>query len=135
MLFLTNYSPLLHTVNCISVLKILDYCSVTLITFDSLPVCRQQHARPPCPSGDRSLPQFASWSLLRFMFFELVMPSNHLILCRPLLLLPSIFPSNRVFPNESALRIRWPKYWSISFSINGIIPSDEYSGLISFRMD
>ena len=60
------------------------------------------------------------------------MPSNHLILCRPLLLLPSILPSIRVFSNESVLRIRWPKYWSFSFSIN---PSNEYSGLISFRMD
>ena len=60
------------------------------------------------------------------------MPSNHFILCRPLLLLPSIFPSIRVFSNESALCIRWPKYWSFSFSIN---PSNEYSGLISFRMD
>ena len=63
---------------------------------------------------------------------ELVMPSNHLILCRPLLLLPSIFPSIRVFSNESVLCIRWPKYWSFSFSIS---PSNEYSGLISFRMD
>ena len=60
------------------------------------------------------------------------MPSNHLILCRPLLLLPSIFPSIRVFSNESALHIRWPKYWSFSFNI---IPSNEYPGLISFRMD
>ena len=73
-----------------------------------------------------------SWSLLKFMSIESVMPSNHLILCRPLLLLPSIFPSIRVFSNESALRMRWPKYWSFSFSIN---PSNEYSGLISFRMD
>ena len=63
---------------------------------------------------------------------ELVMPSNHLILCRSLLLLPSIFPSSRVFSNESALRIRWPKYWSFSFSIS---PSNEYSELISFRID
>ena len=63
---------------------------------------------------------------------ELVMPSNHLILCRPLLLPPSIFPSIRVFSNESVLPIRWPKYWSFSFSIS---PSNEYSGLISFRMD
>ena len=60
------------------------------------------------------------------------MPSNHLILCHPLLLLPSIFPSIRVFSNESALRVRWPKYWSFSFNM---IPSNEYSGLISFRMD
>ena len=66
------------------------------------------------------------------MSIKLVMPSNHLILCRPLLLLPSIFPSIRVFSNESVLRIRWPKYWSFSFSIS---PSNEYSGLISFRMD
>ena len=63
---------------------------------------------------------------------ELVMPSNHLIFCRPLLLLPSIFPSIRVFSNESALHIRWPKYWSFSFSIS---PSNKYSGLTSFRMD
>ena len=73
-----------------------------------------------------------SWSLLKLMLIESVMPSNHLILCRPLLLQPSIFPSIRVFSNESALRIRWPKYWSFSFSIS---PSSEYSGLISFRMD
>ena len=66
------------------------------------------------------------------MSIELVMPSNHLILCRPLLLLPSIFPSIRVFPNEAALHIRWPKYWSFSFSIS---PSNEHPGLISFRMD
>ena len=72
------------------------------------------------------------WSLLTFMYIELVMLSNHLILCHCLLLLPSIFPSIRVFSGESALRIRWPKYWSFSFSIS---PSSEYSGLISFRMD
>ena len=66
------------------------------------------------------------------MCIELVMPSNHLILCHPLLLLPSIFPSIRVFSNESALHIRWPKYWSFSFNIS---PSNEYPGLISFRMD
>ena len=71
-----------------------------------------------------------SWSLLKLMSIKLVMPSNHLILCHPLLLLPSIFPSIRVFSNESVLRIRWPKYWS--FSIN---PSNEYSGLTSFRID
>ena len=72
------------------------------------------------------------WSLLKLMFIESVMPSNHLILCHPLLLLPSIFPSIRVFSSESALPIRWPKYWSFSFSIS---PSNEYSGLISFRID
>ena len=79
-----------------------------------------QHTRPPCPS----LPELTS--------IESVMPSNHLILCCPFLLPPSIFPSIRVFPNESVLHIRWPKYWNFSFNIS---PSNEYSGLISFRMD
>ena len=73
-----------------------------------------------------------SRSLLKLMSIKLVMPSNHLILCHPLLLLPSIFPIIRVFSNELVACIRWPKYWSFSFSIN---PSNEYSGLISFRMD
>ena len=71
------------------------------------------------------------WNLLKLISIESVMPSNHLTLCRPLLLPPSIFPSIRVFPNESALHIRWPEYWSFSFSIS---PPNEYSGLISFRM-
>ena len=83
-----------------------------------------QHARLPCP-----LPTPRACSL---MSTESVMPSNHLILCHPLLLLPSIFSSIRVFSNESVLRITWPKYWSFSFSIS---PSNECSGLISFRMD
>ena len=73
-----------------------------------------------------------SWSLLKLMSIELAMPSNHLILCRPLLLLPSIFPSISVFSDESALRIMLPRYWSFSFSIS---PSNEHSELISFRMD
>ena len=73
-----------------------------------------------------------SQNLLKFMSIDSVMLSNHLILCHPLLLLPSVFPSNRVFSNESALHIRWPNYWSFSFSIN---PSNEYSGLISFKID
>ena len=73
------------------------------------------------------------WSPPKPMSIELVMPSNHLILCRPLLLLPSIFPSIRIFSNESALHIRWPKYWSFSFF--NISPSNEHPGLISFRMD
>ena len=73
-----------------------------------------------------------SQSLLKLISIESVMPSNHLILCRPLLFLPSIFSSIRVFSSESALRIRWPKYWSFSFSISS---SNKYSGLISFRMD
>ena len=90
-----------------------------------------------CDPVDFSTPGFPalyylSWSLFQLMFIESVMPSNHLILCRPLLLLPSIFPSIRVFNSESVLCIRWPKYWSFSFRIS---PSKEYSGLISFRMD
>ena len=72
-----------------------------------------------------------SWSLLKLMSIEVVMPSNHLILCHPLLLLPSIFTSIRVFSKESVFHIRWPKYWSFSFSVS---PPNEYSGLISFRM-
>ena len=79
-----------------------------------------------------SLSFTSSRSLPKLMFIELVMPSSHLILCRPLLLLPSLFPSIRVFSNESVLHIRWPKYWSFSCSIS---LSTEYSGLISFRMD
>ena len=87
---------------------------------------------PQTTARQASLSITISWSLLKLMSIESVMPSNHLILCRPLLLLPSIFPSIRVFSNESALRIRWPKYWSFSFNIS---PSNEHSGLISFRMD
>ena len=79
-----------------------------------------------------SLSIINSQSLLKLMSIKLVMTSNHLILCHPLLLLPSIFPSIRVFSNESVLHIRWPNYWSFSFSIS---PSKEYSGLISFRID
>ena len=79
-----------------------------------------------------SLSTSCSWSLLKLMSIESVMPSNKLILCHPLLFLPSIFPSIRVFPNESVLRIGCPKHWSFSFSIS---PSNEHSGLISFRMD
>ena len=85
-------------------------------------------ATPWTAACQASLSITYSWSLL--MFIELVMPSNHLILCCPLLLLPSVFPSIRVFSHESALHIRWPKDWSFSIS-----PSNEYSGLISFRMD
>ena len=105
----------------------------TVLTFSSVQFSRSvvshslwthglQHTRPPCPSLLESTQTHVHW----------MMPSNHLILCRPLLLLPSIFPSIRVFSNESVLRIRWPKYRSFSFSIS---PSNEYSGLISFRMD
>ena len=87
----------------------------------------------PWTTARQASPSFTiSWSLLKFMSIELVMLSNHLNLCCPLLLLPSIFPSIRVFSNESALHIRWPKYWSFSFSIS---PSNDYSGLLSFRID
>ena len=88
--------------------------------------------RPRGPQHLASLSITNSQSLLKLMSVELVMPSNYLIPCHPLLLLPSILPSIRVFPNESVLHIRWPKYWSFSFSIS---PSNEYSGLISFRID
>ena len=87
---------------------------------------------PRTAARQASLSITNSWSLLKLLFIESVMPSNHLILCHPLLLSPSIFPSIRVFSNESILRIRWPKYWSFSFSIS---PSNEYSGLIPFRID
>ena len=92
---------------------------------DSLQPHGLQHTRLPCPSP-------TSGAYNKLMSIELVMPSNHLIFCCPLLLLPSIFPSIRVFSNESVLCITWPKYWSISFSIR---PSNGYSGPISFRMD
>ena len=98
-------------------------CSVVS---DSLQPHGPQHARPPCPSPTPGI------YLPKLMSIESVMPSNHLILCCPLLLLPPIFPSSRVFSNESSFHIRWPKYWSFSFSIS---PCNEHSGLISFRMD
>ena len=89
-------------------------------------------ASPWTAARQASLSITSSQSLLKLMSIESVMPSNHLILCHPLLLLPSIFPSIRVFSNELVLCIRWPKYWSFSFSIT---PSNEFSGLISFRID
>ena len=92
----------------------------------------QPFSTPWTAAYQASLSFTISSSLLKFMSIESVMPSNHLILCRPLLLPPSIFPSIRVFSNESVLHIRWPKYWNFSFSIS---PSNEYSGLISFKMD
>ena len=94
--------------------------------------CVQLFATPWTAARQASLSITNSQSLLRLMSIELVMPSNHLILCCPLLLLPSIFPSIMVFSNELFLHIRWPKYWSYSFSIR---PSNKYSGLISFRID
>ena len=95
------------------------------VVSDSLRPHGRQHTRPSCPS---TTPRAYTQTYV----LELVLPSNHLILCRPLLFLPSIFPSIRVFSNESALRIRWPKYWSFNFKINS---TNEHPGLISFRMD
>ena len=92
---------------------------------DSLRPHGLQHARPPCPITNCQ-------SLLKLLSIQSVMPSNHLILWRPLLLPSSFFPSIKVFPSESVLPIRWPQYWSFSFSIS---PSNEYSGLISFMME
>ena len=95
------------------------------VVSDSLRPHESQHARPPCPSPTPGVHSNST-------SIESVIPSSHLILCRPLLLLPPIPPSIRVFSNESTLCVRWPKYWSFSFSI---IPSKEHPGLISFRMD
>ena len=100
---------------------VVSFCCCSVVS-DSL----RPHGR------QASLSITSSHSLLKIMSTESVMPSNHLILCRPLLLLPSIPPSIRVFSNESAFHTRWPKYWSFCFSIS---PSNEYSGLLSFRMD
>ena len=105
-------------------IKSVQFCSVTQL--------RPTLCDPMTRACQASLSITNSWSLLKLMSIELVMPSNHLILYHPLLLPPSIFPSIMVFSNESVLHIRWPKYWSFSFSIS---PSKEYSGLISFRMD
>ena len=111
-------------------------CLLFLILPDAIVVqllsCVQLFVTPWTAARQVSLSFTISPSLLKLMFIELVMPSNHLILCHPLLLLPSIFSSIRVFSNVSALQIKWPKYWSFSFSIS---PSKEYSGFISFRMD
>ena len=118
-----RYSLVIHPWLCLA--KI--YWSSTL---------RQPETRQtPRTAAHQAFLSFAiSQNLLKLMSVESVMPSNHLILCCPLLLLPSIFPSIRVFSNELTLRMRWPKYWSFSFSFS-ISPSNKYSGLISFRMD
>ena len=92
----------------------------------------QLFVTPRTTARQAALSVISYWSLLKLMSIKSVMPSNHLILCRPLLLLPSIFPDIRVFSNESALHIRWPKYWSFHCNIS---PYNEYSGLPSFRMD
>ena len=94
------------------------------VVSDSLRPHESQHARPPCPSPSPGVHSDTS--------IESVMPSSHLILCHPFLLLPSVFPNIRVLSNESALHIKWPKYWSFSFNISS---SNEHPGLISFKMD
>ena len=116
-----------------------DWCShqyfpsfSTFFLFFSYLVMSKLFATPWTAARQASLSFIISQSLLKLMSVESVMPSNHLMLCCPLLLLPSVFPSIRVFSNESALHIRWSKYWSFVFSIS---PSNEYSGLISFRID
>ena len=106
-------------------------CHLKISSVQSLS-CVWLFATPWTAACQASLSLTSSQNFLKLMSIKLVMPSNHLILCRPLLLPPSICPSIRVFANESVLRIKWPKYWSFSFSIS---PSNEYSGLISFRMD
>ena len=114
------------------------YFAVSILTFTSQLSSVQSLSRarlfaiPWSAARQASLSITNSQSLPKLTSIESVMPSNHLILCYPLLLPPSIFPSIRVFSNESALRMRWPKYWSFSFSIS---PSNEHSGLTSFRMD
>ena len=115
-----------HLMRITDLLKKTQFISVQSIS------CVQLFATPWTVARQASLSITNSRNLLRFMSIELVMPSNHLILCHPLLLPPSIFPNIRVFSNESVLLIRWPKYWSFSFSIS---PFNEHPGLISFRMD
>ena len=100
--------------------------------FSSVSQCVQLFATPWTAAHQASLSTTNSWSLLKLISINSVMPSNHFILCSPLLLLPSIFSSIKLFSSESALRIRWPKYWSFIFSIS---PSNEHLGLISFGID
>ena len=116
----------------IAILLYISYIHCLIVQFSPSLSCVRLFVTPWTAACQASLSITSSQSLLKLMSIESVMPSNHRILCRPLLLLPSIFPSIRVFSNESVLGIRWPKVWSFSFSIS---PSNEYLGLISFRMD
>ena len=119
--------------SCRSSLYILGNSILNMsVSSDQLLSCVPLVMTPWTEEGQASLPIINSQSLLKLMSLELVMPSNHLILCCPLLLLPSFFSGIRVFSYKSVLHIRWPKYWSFRLSIS---PSNEYSGLISFRMD
>ena len=117
----------------LSCILLLLHCKQKEVQFSSIQSLGRvrRFATPWTAACQASLSITNSWSLLKLTSIELVMQSSHLILCHPLLLLPSAFPSIRVFSSESVLHTRWPKYWSFSFSIS---PSNEYSGLISFRM-
>ena len=121
------FSSLYFVIFTVQILSRFQFSSVQFsrsVVSNSLQLHESQHARPPSITNSQSPP--------KPMSIELTMPSNHLILCHPLLLLPSIFPSIRVFPSESALCIRWPKYWSFSLNLS---PSNDHQGLISFRKD
>ena len=126
-----SYVAALTPVQLYSEFSLVPFGSVQSSSVQSLSRVRL-FVTPQTAAHRASLSITNSRSLLKLMSIKLVMPSNHFILCHPLLLPPSVFPSIRVFSNESVLRIRWPKYWSFSFSIS---PSNEYLGLISFRMD
>ena len=140
-IYICNWNTLLYTWNIVNQLyfnqklyvskPIADSCWCLFSSVQSLS-CVRLFVTPWTAACQASLSTTNSQSSLRLMSIESLMPSNHLILCHPLLLLPSIFPSIRVFSNKSVLCIRWPKYWSFRFNIS---PSNEYSGLISFRMD
>ena len=136
-MFIKSIVPRDHTIRKPTTIILLFKCILNVQKAASVSCCLVTQLCPTlCDPIDYSTPGFLSLtisqSLLKFTSIESVMPSNHLILCRPLIFLASIFPSNRVFSNESALCIKWPKYWNFTFSIN---PSNEYSGLISFRID
>ena len=134
-LLLFSLSPAPHTYFFLKHLRVIyRHPTLTIYQFSSVQSlsCVQLFTTPWTTAHQPSLSITNSGNLLKLIFIESVMPSNRLILCRPLLLLPSIFANIRVFSNESALRIRWPKYWSFSFSIS---PSKEHPELISFRMD
>ena len=126
-----NYIKVLNYINLIFYLWKIHSIYVSILVVESLN-CVWLFVTPWTVAHQASLSFTISWSMLKFMFVELVMLSNHLILCHSFFLLSLIFPSIRVFSNESALHIRWPKEWSFSVSIS---PSNEYSGLISFKID
>ena len=131
MIYYTLYNRLLANLPCFNGLRFVPFCSWIISSVQLLSHVRL-FATPWIAARQPSLSITTSRSSLRLTAIESVMPSSHLILCHPFLLLPLIPPSIRVFSNESTLRMRWPKYWSFSFSIS---PSNEYSGLLLFRMD